>query len=101
MSTVASESLKVCTRKRWGSQLTLPDEIQRQRCAAGRRSLTICCPHDLRNTDAASGQPETVCKVKLTRLDDWPAFFLKEGRTVYDQIADYEQAKGKGGSTDG
>lgn len=53
-------------------------------------------PYDLKNTDAASAQPETVCKVKLTRLDDWPDF-LKQGRTVYDLVEDYETAKGKGG----
>ena len=53
-------------------------------------------PYDLRNTDAASAQPETVCKVKLTRLDDWPDF-LKEGRTVYDVIEELETKRGKGG----
>ena len=53
-------------------------------------------PYDLKNTDAASAQPETVCKVKLTRLDDWPDF-LKEGRTVYDLVEELETAKGKGG----
>ncbi len=53
-------------------------------------------PYDLRNTDAASAQPETVCKVKLTRLDDWPDF-LKEGRTVYDLIEELETKRGKGG----
>jgi anaerobic selenocysteine-containing dehydrogenase len=53
-------------------------------------------PYDLRNTDAASAQPETVCKVKLTKLDDWPDF-LKEGRTVYDVIEELENKRGKGG----
>ena len=53
-------------------------------------------PCDLRNTDAASAQPETVCKVKLIQLDDWPAF-LKQGKTVYDLVDELESKKGKGG----
>jgi anaerobic selenocysteine-containing dehydrogenase len=44
-------------------------------------------PYDLRNTDAVTGQPETVCKIKLTKLDDWPEA-LKQGRTVYDIVDD-------------
>ena len=53
-------------------------------------------PYDLANTDAVTGQPETGCRVKMTRLDDWPAF-LKEaaaGTTVYDEVDHI--AKGKG-----
>ncbi|MDR2852152.1 MAG: molybdopterin-dependent oxidoreductase [Burkholderiaceae bacterium] len=42
-------------------------------------------PHDLKNTDGASGQPETSCRVKLTKLKDWPEF-LKQGSTVYDYV---------------
>jgi hypothetical protein len=42
-------------------------------------------PYDLRNTDGVTGQPETVCKVKLTKLDDWPQF-LKDGGSVYDLV---------------
>ena len=53
-------------------------------------------PYDLRNTDAASGQPETVCKVMITRLDDWPDF-LKEGWTVYDLAEELENARSRGG----
>jgi anaerobic selenocysteine-containing dehydrogenase len=53
-------------------------------------------PYDLRNTDAVTGQPETVCKVKLTKLDDWPEI-LKEGGTVYD-IVDELQQPGKAGT---
>jgi anaerobic selenocysteine-containing dehydrogenase len=53
-------------------------------------------PYDLKSTDAASGQPETVCKVKITKLDDWPDF-LKDGRTVYDLAEELENARGKGG----
>lgn len=51
-------------------------------------------PYDLRNTDAVTGQPETVCKVKLTRLDDWPEV-LKDGGTVYDVVDEISQP-GKG-----
>ena len=53
-------------------------------------------PYDLRNTDAVTGQPETVCKVKITRLDDWPEG-LKDGKTVY-QLVDELQRPGKTGS---
>lgn len=42
-------------------------------------------PYDLKNTDAVTGQPETVCKVKLTKLDDWPQG-LMEGKSVYDLV---------------
>ena len=31
-------------------------------------------PYDMVNTDGATGQPETSCRVKLTKLDDWPDF---------------------------
>jgi anaerobic selenocysteine-containing dehydrogenase len=53
-------------------------------------------PYDLRNTDAVTGQPETVCKVKITRLDDWPEV-LKHGGTVYDIVDELSQP-GKGRS---
>lgn len=53
-------------------------------------------PYDLRNTDAVTGQPETVCKIKLTRLDDWPEI-LKEGGTVYDIVDELGQP-GKAGT---
>jgi anaerobic selenocysteine-containing dehydrogenase len=53
-------------------------------------------PYDLRNTDAVTGQPETVCKIKLTKLDDWPEI-LKQGGTVYD-IVDEVQQPGKAGT---
>ena len=52
-------------------------------------------PYDLGNTDAVTGQPETVCKVKLTKLDDWPEP-LKQGKSVYDLI-DELQRPGKAG----
>ncbi|MGI9344555.1 MAG: molybdopterin-dependent oxidoreductase [Gammaproteobacteria bacterium] len=51
-------------------------------------------PYDIRNTDGVTGQPETVCKVKITKLDDWPQF-LKEGGTVYELI-DHIAEPGKG-----
>jgi anaerobic selenocysteine-containing dehydrogenase len=53
-------------------------------------------PYDLGNTDAVTGQPETVCKVKLTKLDDWPEA-LKQGKTVYDIVDDLKRP-GKAGS---
>jgi len=53
-------------------------------------------PYDLGNTDAVKGQPETVCKVKLTRLDDWPEG-LKQGKSVYD-LVDELQKPGKVGA---
>lgn len=53
-------------------------------------------PYDLGNTDAVTGQPETVCKVKLTQLDDWPEG-LKQGKSVYD-LVDELQRPGKMGS---
>jgi hypothetical protein len=52
-------------------------------------------PYDLKNTDAVTGQPETVCKVKLTKLDDWPEG-LKKGKSVYD-LVDELQDIGSGG----
>jgi anaerobic selenocysteine-containing dehydrogenase len=52
-------------------------------------------PYDMKHTDGASGQPETTCKVKVTKLDDWPDF-LKEGGTVYDLVERLEHKKGKG-----
>jgi hypothetical protein len=51
-------------------------------------------PYDLRNTDAVTGQPETVCRVKIIKLDDWPEG-LKQGLTVYDLVDDI-QKPGKG-----
>ena len=42
-------------------------------------------PYDLRNTDAVTGQPETVCRLKITKLDDWPEH-LKGGQSVYDMV---------------
>ncbi len=51
-------------------------------------------PYDLRNTDGVTGQPETVCKVKITKLDDWPQF-LKEGGSVYDMVDEFAKP-GKG-----
>lgn len=51
-------------------------------------------PYDLHNTDAVTGQPETVCKLKITKLDDWPQG-LKDGGSVYDLI-DEINAPGKG-----
>jgi anaerobic selenocysteine-containing dehydrogenase len=53
-------------------------------------------PHDLRNTDAVTGQPETVCKLKITKLDDWPEP-LKQGKSVYD-LVDELGRPGKAGS---
>ena len=53
-------------------------------------------PYDLRNTDHVTGQPETVCKVKITRLDDWPEP-LRQGKTVYD-LVDELKRPGKAGS---
>jgi anaerobic selenocysteine-containing dehydrogenase len=53
-------------------------------------------PYDMRNTDGATGQPETSCKVKLTKLDDWPDF-LKQGGSVYQFVDELEHKKGKGG----
>jgi len=52
-------------------------------------------PYDLRNTDAVTGQPETVCKLKITRLDDWPEP-LKQGKLVYDLVDDFAKP-GKAG----
>lgn len=54
-------------------------------------------PYDMRNTDGATGQPETSCRVKLTKLDDWPDF-LKHGHTVYDLVDSIKNARGKGGT---
>ncbi|MFQ5982757.1 MAG: molybdopterin-dependent oxidoreductase [Woeseiaceae bacterium] len=48
-------------------------------------------PYDLHNTDGVTGQPETVCKVKITKLDDWPAE-LKQGKSVYDVVDELQQA---------
>ena len=42
-------------------------------------------PYDLKNTDGVTGQPETVCKVKITKLPDWPEH-LRNGGSVYDLI---------------
>jgi anaerobic selenocysteine-containing dehydrogenase len=56
-------------------------------------------PYDLNNTDAVTGQPETVCKVKLTKLDDWPEG-LRKGYTVYDLVDDI-QKPGKVGTHHG
>jgi anaerobic selenocysteine-containing dehydrogenase len=53
-------------------------------------------PYDLANTDAVTGQPETVCKVKLTKLEDWPEP-LKQGLLVYDLVDEF-QKPGKAGS---
>jgi anaerobic selenocysteine-containing dehydrogenase len=49
-------------------------------------------PYDLRNTDAVTGQPETVCKLKLTKLDDWPEA-LKQGKSVYDLVDELQQTE--------
>ena len=51
-------------------------------------------PYDLKNTDGVTGQPETVCKVKITRLPDWPEH-LKNGGSVYD-LVDEIARPGKG-----
>ena len=51
-------------------------------------------PYDLKNTDAVTGQPETVCKLKITKLDDWPQG-LKDGQSVYDLVDEIGQP-GKG-----
>ena len=51
-------------------------------------------PYDLKNTDGVTGQPETVCKVKITKLQDWPAH-LKNGGSVYD-LVDEIAKPGKG-----
>jgi anaerobic selenocysteine-containing dehydrogenase len=52
-------------------------------------------PYDLANTDGVTGQPETVCKVKITKLGDWPKF-LKDGGSVYDLIDELaEPGKGR------
>jgi anaerobic selenocysteine-containing dehydrogenase len=53
-------------------------------------------PYDLGNTDAVTGQPETVCKLKITKLDDWPQG-LKDGKSVYDIVDEIAQP-GKGRS---
>ncbi|MET0004112.1 MAG: molybdopterin-dependent oxidoreductase [Candidatus Thiodiazotropha sp.] len=50
-------------------------------------------PYDLKNTDGVTGQPETACRVKITKVDDWPES-LKQGGTVYQMVD--EIAKGKG-----
>lgn len=50
-------------------------------------------PYDLKNTDAVTGQPETVCKVKLTKLDDWPQG-LMEGKSVYDLVDELQDTGG-------
>ena len=55
-------------------------------------------PYDMANTDAASGQPETTTKVKLTKLDDWPDF-LKQGGSIYDFVQELETAKRQRGIT--
>ena len=52
-------------------------------------------PYDLGNTDAVTGQPETVCKIKITKLDDWPEG-LKQGKSVYDLVDELQQP-GKAG----
>ena len=52
-------------------------------------------PYDLGNTDAVTGQPETVCKIKITKLDDWPEG-LRQGKSVYD-LVDELQRPGKAG----
>ena len=52
-------------------------------------------PYDLGNTDAVTGQPETACKIKITKLDDWPEG-LKQGKSVYDLVDELEQP-GKAG----
>ena len=51
-------------------------------------------PYDLASTDGVTGQPETVCKVKITRLADWPQS-LKDGGSVYD-LVDEIARPGKG-----
>ena len=51
-------------------------------------------PYDLLNTDAVTGQPETVCRLKITKLDDWPQG-LKDGKSVYDIVDEIGQP-GKG-----
>ncbi|MCB1598298.1 MAG: molybdopterin oxidoreductase, molybdopterin binding subunit, partial [Gammaproteobacteria bacterium] len=51
-------------------------------------------PYDLKNTDGVTGQPETVCKVKITKLPDWPEH-LKKGGSVYD-LVDEIALPGKG-----
>lgn len=53
-------------------------------------------PYDLGNTDAVTGQPETVCKIKITKLDDWPEG-LKQGKSVYDLVDELQQP-GKAGT---
>jgi hypothetical protein len=53
-------------------------------------------PYDLQNTDNVTGQPETVCKLKITRLDDWPEG-IKQGRLVYDMVDEFAKP-GKAGS---
>jgi len=53
-------------------------------------------PYDLQNTDNVTGQPETVCKLKITRLDDWPED-IKQGRLVYDMVDEFAKP-GKAGS---
>ncbi len=52
-------------------------------------------PYDLKNTDGVTGQPETVCKVKITKLEGWPQFLL-EGGSVYDYVDELaEPGKGR------
>ena len=53
-------------------------------------------PYDLRNTDGATRQPQTSCRVTLTKLHDWPDF-LKSGSTVYDFVDAIRSPRGKGG----
>jgi anaerobic selenocysteine-containing dehydrogenase len=60
-------------------------------------------PYDMSNTDGATGQPETSCRIKLTRLDDWPDF-LKEGLSVYNfvnELMSWKTSVAREGSTDG
>ena len=62
--------------------------------AHGGEHFNDLLPYDLKNTDGVTGQPETVCKVRITKLDDWPQF-LKDGGSVYE-LVDEIALPGKG-----
>jgi len=50
-------------------------------------------PYDLKNTDSVTGQPETGCRVKLTKMDDWPEQ-IKMGGSVYEMVDEIALGKG-------
>lgn len=56
--------------------------IQHSAVKVGGGSFNDMLPSDLRNTDACSGQPETVARVKIIKLADLPPE-LQAGNSVY------------------